>query len=239
MSLLSYNQILLLLDDGVITHAKQEHINSASLDIQLGNRILIERTDPSAYQKDQSLRRISLKRREPLHVIEWDLLHDGPYTLYPGEFILAHSKEIFNLPMNISAEYKLKSSMARIGLEHLNAGWCDAGWNGSTLTLELKNLTRHHEITLESGDLIGQMVFFLHEEVPYGLSYAARGRYNNDRTVSGARSRKKSVVFGDRMDDAYQEEFEKIHPLVEVPTEEAPRKVIEVSESGDEDGNSP
>jgi dCTP deaminase len=77
--------------------------------------------------------------------------------------------------------------MARIGLEHLNAGWCDAGWNNSVLTLELKNMTQYHTIMLQKGDKIGQMVFFEHEPVPHERSYAVRGRYNNDSTVSGVK----------------------------------------------------
>ena len=107
------------------------------------------------------------------------------FSLEPGEFILASSIEVFNLPPDISAQYRLKSSMARIGLEHLNAGHCDAGWNGSVLTLELKNVTRYHAIHLQAGDPIGQMVFWRHEPVPADKSYAARGRYNGDGSVSG------------------------------------------------------
>ena len=110
-----------------------------------------------------------------------------PYVLLPGDFILAASVEIFNLPNNISAEYKLKSSMARIGLEHLNAGWCDAGWNRSCLTLELKNMTRHHSIELNYKDPIGQIVFFKHTPVPNDKSYAVRGRYNGDTSVQGVK----------------------------------------------------
>lgn len=107
----------------------------------------------------------------------------------PGNFILTQSREVFHLPDTISAEYKLKSSMARIGLEHLNAGWCDAGWNGSVLTLELKNMTEAHSILLQEGDAIGQIVFFKHAPVPEDKSYAARGRYNNDKTVMGAKEK--------------------------------------------------
>lgn len=228
MSLLSYNQLMLLIDDGVITHADPENVNSASIDIQLGRKLLIERTDPKTYDpKMQTLKRVVLRDREQLHMMEYDLIQDGPYILYPGEFILAHSVEIFHLPNNISAEYILKSSMARIGLEHLNAGWCDAGWHGSALTLELKNMTRHHEIVLQAGDLIGQLRFFLHEEVPEDRSYAARGRYNNDKTVSGAKMKRKAVIFGERSEDSYQAEFDKDHPTPEI-IEEVPRKIIEI-----------
>ena len=78
--------------------------------------------------------------------------------------------------------------MARIGLEHMNAGWCDAGWNGSVLTLELKNMTKHHAIRIRPGDPIGQMVFFKHEPVPTEASYASKGRYNGDSSVSGIKA---------------------------------------------------
>ncbi len=229
MSLLSHNQIHTLLDEGVVVYAKPEHINSASLDIQLGRKLLIERTDVKLYQEGK-LKRIVLKDREKMQMVEWDLEREGPYILYPGEFILAHSVELFNLPNNVSCEYKLKSSMARIGLDHLNAGWCDAGWHGSVLTLELKNCSRNHEIVLQNGDLIGQMIFFQHEEVPELASYATRGRYNNDKSVSGAKYKARSIVFGDKTEEEYQEEFEKEHPPEEPIEAPLPVKILEVSD---------
>ena len=112
MSLLSHNELLLLIDDGVITHAKPEHVNSASIDIQLGNNILIERTDPHLYQQGD-LKRVTLRNKDHLHMIEWDLVREGPYILFPGEFILAHSVEIFNLP-NIDAD---PADRADVGLD--------------------------------------------------------------------------------------------------------------------------
>lgn len=176
--LLSYTQLLALAARGVITNIDPEFINAASIDITLGHKIL--REDIGQPYK------VVLGAREPLKMIEEDCTGNG-YTLRPGEFILAQSQQTFNLPADISAEYKLKSSMARIGIDHCLAGWCDAGWNGSVLTLELKNVTRNHDILLRAGDRIGQMIFFQHEKVPDDRSYAARGRYNGDTTVIGAK----------------------------------------------------
>lgn len=181
MGLLSYDALLLLTLNDVITNVKHEQINAASIDLTLGENLLVERRHPG----DPEDRIISLRSRTPLFTVPWNFDTDGPFYLGPGQFILAQSEQVFNLPDNISAEYKLKSSMARIGLEHLNAGWCDAGWNGSVLTLELKNMTNYHTIELNKGDGIGQIVFFEHEPVPADRSYAARGRYNNDKSVSG------------------------------------------------------
>lgn len=180
MSLLSYNRLCKLAAENVITNVRKDQINSSSIDLTLGTKIMVERY--STVLKPTYI--VSLYDRNPLNMVEIDL-SQRCYTLSPGEFILAQSEQMFNLPNNISGEYKLKSSMARCGLEHLNAGWCDAGWNGSVLTLELKNMTQRHDIILHKGVGIGQMVFFEHEPVPDDRSYAARGRYNGDKEVSG------------------------------------------------------
>ena len=177
--LLSYTQICELIFKGVVKNADFECVNSASLDLRLGDMILEESTFGSQV--------IILRDKHHLPTFQKSLKETGFYDLYPGQFILAHSVEVFNLPNNISAEYKLKSSMARIGLEHLNAGWCDAGWNGSVLTLELKNMTQNHVIRLHAGDKIGQIVFFSHTKVPEEKSYSVRGRYNGDKSVSGVK----------------------------------------------------
>ncbi len=178
--LLSYTEICALVEAGVIEGAQLKNVNSASLDIHLGRYIMVE---PSTRQPVK----VSLAAKEPLPLRRLDLSICDGYVMWPGEFILAQSQEIFHLPSDISCEYKLKSSMARIGLDHLNAGWCDAGWNGSVLTLELKNCTQGYSIELTEGVPIGQMIFFRHTPVPADKSYAARGRYNGDRSVSGAK----------------------------------------------------
>lgn len=190
MSLLSYNNLCTLVEMNIITNVEHDQINATSIDLTLGPNLLIERQHPDAFLHKlqtgaEGVAGVCLRDRTPLFMGPHNLEEDGPYDLLPGEFILAQSAQMFNLPRNVSAEYKLKSSMARIGLEHLNAGWCDAGWNGSVLTLELKNMTRHHAIRLQAGDRIGQVVFFQHAPVPEDRSYAARGRYNGDATVSG------------------------------------------------------
>ena len=176
MSLLSALEICQLIREGVIEHTDDSYVNAASLDLTLGNHILVEESADLHGP-------VSLKDKQRLAMREVDISEE-PYVLAPGEFILAQTNQVFNLPDWLSAEYKLKSSMARIGLEHLNAGWCDAGWHGSVLTLELLNVTRHHHIELHSRTRIGQIIFFRHDEVPSDHSYATKGRYNKDKTVS-------------------------------------------------------
>lgn len=175
--LLSHKEIIQLCKDGVIEGWKDTAVNSASLDIHLGNKILI------GIESDHI---VDYRKRERLAMMEYTI-DTGGFLLRPNDFILAQSSEIFNLPMDVSAEYKLKSSMARIGLEHLNSGWCDAGWHGSVLTLEFKNFSKQ-TIRLRPGDAIGQMVFFRHAPVELDHSYAIRGRYNNDKTVQAIKT---------------------------------------------------
>lgn len=175
--ILNGHQILSeVLNKNVVENSSPELINAASLDIRLGRYIMVESIDKT--------RTISLGLREPLSMYQVDLTRfKTGFMLRPGQFVLAQSEEVFNLPSHISAEYKLKSSMARVGLEHLNSGWCDAGWHGSVLTLELKNMTLHHNIILNYGDKIGQMVFFKHDVVDNSISYATKGSYNQDKGV--------------------------------------------------------
>lgn len=175
--LLSHNELLELIERGVIENAKPDAVNSASIDVHLGDVIMVE--DFTCRPQLIDYRRRDKPRMKKVNLRE----DDYGYVLEPNQFILAQTVEVFHLPLDISAEYKLKSSMARIGLEHLNAGWADAGWHGSVLTLELKNITQCQRILIRPGDAIGQMVFFRHKPVPLERSYAARGRYNKDQTV--------------------------------------------------------
>lgn len=174
MGLLSYVELVELVEQGVICGVDPECINAASIDVHLGNEIIVEST--------QIVPPIDIHKRQ---VFPSDkLIIDDYYDMAPGEFILAHTTETFYLPNNICAEFKLKSSGARTGLENALATWCDCGWNGSVLTLELKNLLRFHSLRLTPGMRIGQMLFYRVTEVPEHRSYATIGRYNNDSSVS-------------------------------------------------------
>ena len=185
MTILSYTELCGLIDDGVIENAQYDAVNSASIDIHLGNLLLLE--DQNVAQDQSNM--LYLNKKSSLHTERVQLESGGHHVMHPGQFLLASSREIFHLPSDISAEYKLKSSMARIGLGHLLAGWCDAGWNGSVLTLEFHNVTQRHRIVLTEGDRIGQMIFYRHKPVPLDKSYATRGSYNGDKTAQGVKTK--------------------------------------------------
>ena len=147
-------------------------LNPASLDVRLGRHIMIEQASSP-------------------EMLLLDLEMDGyceadPFMLRQGQFILAETVETFALPDNIAAQFMLKSSRAREGIEHLLAGYCDPGWHGSKLTLELHNSRQLHKVPLWPGMKIGQMVFHRMSDRPM-RSYAQTGRYNNDTTVQESR----------------------------------------------------
>ena len=143
-----------------------ELLNPASLDVRLGDHLMVE----SIYSPE--LLRIDISEKT----------EDEPFMLQPGEICLAETLELFNLPDDIRCQFVLKSSRARDFYGHMLAGWCDPGWHGSKLTLELKNERRHHSLPLYPGLKIGQMVFHRMSDVPVH-SYAVTGNYNNHKTV--------------------------------------------------------
>lgn len=164
------HEILDLCNVGMVEGFDPDLINPASLDVRLGDTLLIE----SAQSRELV--------QYPLHRHS----ETDPYELRPGQFCLAQTVETFNLPDNIAAQFMLKSSRAREGLEHLMAGYCDPGWHGSVLTLELHNSRQLWPQLLWPGMKIGQMVFHRMSDIP-ARSYALTGRYNGDPSVMASR----------------------------------------------------
>jgi dCTP deaminase len=145
-------------------------LNPASLDVLLGPNLMVEVGHTSELQ---------------LISIDGHTQAD-PYWMQPGEFLLGETAETFNLPLTVAAEFRLKSSRAREGFDQALAVWCDPGWNGSALTLELVSNRRLHPLPLWPGMKIGQMVFHRMSAQPE-QSYADVGRYNNHKTVQASR----------------------------------------------------
>lgn len=115
---------------------------------------------------------------EPSRWNEVIVKDDEEFELYPGRFVLAHTLEYVRLPNNTEAQFQLKSSRAREGIQHLFAGFLDPGFHGQ-VTLELKNVNMRHSIYLVPGMLIGQLRFSKLEETPI-RPYSVTGRYMND-----------------------------------------------------------
>lgn len=155
---------------GMVTPFDPALLNPSSLDLLLGETLLIE----------------SAESPELVPFPIADCTKENPYLLKPGQFVLAETRETFYLPDRIAGQFVLKSSRAREGLEHLMAGYCDPGWSGSRLTLELVNSRQLHPIPLYPGLKIGQMVFHQMAQVPL-RTYKVTGRYNGDQGVTASK----------------------------------------------------
>ncbi len=145
-------------------------LNPASIDVLLGDHLMVE------HPLNMQMQIVDLSCYSA----------QDPYWLRPGEFVLAETQETFDLPEHVSGQFALKSSRAREGYSHMLAGWCDPGWHGSKLTLELQNARRMHSLPSYPSLKIGQIIFFEMSEKPL-KSYAETGHYNNDKTVSASK----------------------------------------------------
>lgn len=155
---------------GMVTPFDPEMLNPASLDIRLGDTLLIE-----SAQSEELV-------PYPLH----EHSENNPYLLLPGQFALADSFEMFNMPDNVECVFKLKSSRAREGLDHALAGFGDPGWHGSRLTMEFTNNRQLWPVKQWPRKRVGQLKFTWLSSKPR-RSYRETGRYNGDVTVQGSK----------------------------------------------------
>jgi len=176
MSLLTYNNLVRLVENGVIENADPDNINGASIDVRLGPVMRREQRNPGLVDLTTGGK---VKMRTVLPSKD-----SGLWVLPPGGFALFETHERFNLPDDIAIEFKLRSSMARAGIDHALAGWGDPGWHNSTLTLELRNNLEFHRLGLRPGMRIGQIICFRGDLVPSERSYRTRGRYNNQQNAA-------------------------------------------------------
>ena len=111
------------------------NLGPASVDLTLANDVICEGDyDPAVYPDD--------------HLI----------PIEAGEFLLASTREVINVPKNMVAVVKGKSSLARMGLMVECAGFVDPGFSGQ-ITLEVKNLNRERTLFIKPGMKICQIVF--------------------------------------------------------------------------------
>jgi dCTP deaminase len=151
---------------GMIAPFCLEQLNPASYDVRLGTEVMVE----------------SVKSRAFVRASIADFTKDDPWYLDPGQFCLASTEEVFNMPGDVAGHFALKSSRGREGYSHALSAYIDPGFHGSRLTLELHNLRQLHPLPLYPGMLIGQIVFSLMSSTPK-VGYAEKGHYNNNPSV--------------------------------------------------------
>lgn len=170
-TLVDWQLAMMCQDNELVSPFDFKYINPASIDVTLGKEILVE----GRICGPEALR----ARWLPVDLSEFS--EEEPFKLRPGNFILGVTREIIKVPNWAEAQYQLKSTLGRMGLEHLMAGYIDPGFEGR-ITLELLNVNQRHDIELWAGMRIGQLRFARLDETPK-QSYAVTGRYMNDMTV--------------------------------------------------------
>ena len=182
MSMLSAPRLHQLIEEGVID-APHKHVNSASIDVRIGNKILMEKPNYRGLGGKIVLSihemPVDIAAKESPTFTEIEIPEEG-LIIEPGQAFLAATMETFNLPNTISARFDLRSSVGRCFLEHMQAGFADAGWHGAQLTMEFKNMNQYHRLLIKPGMRVGQMIFFEHEDAGAD-SYAIKGNYNGQQ----------------------------------------------------------
>ncbi|WP_297889108.1 dCTP deaminase [Sulfurihydrogenibium sp.] len=157
----------------VIDPLDEGQIQPSSVDLRLGYDFLV-------YPDDLEV----LDVRDPYfsnRLIREEATSDG-FVIKPKQFVLATTIEYIKLPDFITAFVEGRSSLGRLGLFIENAGWVDAGFEG-TITLEFYN-ANSVPIKIYPEMRICQLVFaqmIEKAEKPY------KGKYQGQRGTTGSK----------------------------------------------------
>lgn len=140
-----------------------------SLDIRLGNEILVSKTIGK-----------TIDPNKPENFFEGRKI-DGSFTLEPGQFVLGTTHERISLSESVSAQIEGRSSLGRLGIMvHMTAGIIHAGFGSkdpSALTLEIYSVNPN-SVYLHAGMKIAQLSFFrLNRKASKGYDYMEASKY--------------------------------------------------------------
>lgn len=144
----SDNWIIRWAQSGGVSPFNLEHVNPASYDITLGNHFVCPTREPEEFSANS-------------------------LVLFPGEVVLATTREIIRMPRDVVGDLKLKSSLGRLWLNHSLSGWIDCNFCGQ-VTLELQNLGPYPRL-LNFGMRVAQIVFYQMESPP-DIAYGENGK---------------------------------------------------------------
>lgn len=147
-------------ESGGITPFEPQQVNPASYDVTLGSHWICPTREPEEIQATS-------------------------FTLFPGEVILATTREYLKMPRDVVCDLKLKSSLGRLWLNHSLSGWIDCNFQGQ-VTLELQNLGPYPRV-LSAGMRIAQLVFMSMESPPL-VAYGEAGKGHYQGQTGATRS---------------------------------------------------
>ena len=173
---------------GGITPFDETLVNPASLDLRIGNQI----REP--HEMWRRFSDIDIQHHIDNGTIDGLPKWGEPKTfdtfwLFPKRFVLCHSLEFVQIPLDVACILVLKSSWGRKGLNHSHSGWGDPGFGlkadtvgsndtqqcGAQWTFEIQNISPW-AIKITAGDRLIQQVFMDMCDVP-ALDYRSTGHY--------------------------------------------------------------
>lgn len=160
--MLSDHQLHEVALSGLVQPYKEAYLQPCSIDLTLGSGLLIE-----DHGTQNNPRSGAIWNEHDLDFVFYDLA--------PGEFVLAHTAEIIQMPAEMVGDLVLRSSAARMGFDHCLSGLIDPGFEGQ-LTLELRNNLRWGTLRLEAGMRIAQLTVNLLDTAPKA-TYEQTGWY--------------------------------------------------------------
>ena len=143
----------------------------------LSSREIISRLGEAGLKENLVIRPYARECQQPA---SYDLRIAEDIILPPGLCTLVHSLEWVELPANLAATLRCRSSFGRRGVV-VTAGYVDPGFRGQ-LTLALINMGKDHT-TLRKNDRVVQIIF--HEVCEGDMTY--EGRYQDSSGVVEAR----------------------------------------------------
>lgn len=137
---LSDRDILIALEEGRIkidpAPDLDKQLGSVSIDFRLGNTFMVFEHSRHSFIDPRHPSSIGDAMRT-YHVED-----DEAFIMQPGDFALASTKELLELPSDLLGRLEGRSSIARLGITvHSTAAVFEPGWIG-TATMELSNLGR-------------------------------------------------------------------------------------------------
>ena len=184
---------------GGITPFDETLVNPASLDLRIGNQI----REP--HEMWRRFSDIDIQNHIDNGTIDdlpkWgEPKTFGTFWLFPKRFVLCHSLEFVQIPLDVSCILVLKSSWGRKGLNHSHSGWGDPGFGlkadtvgsndtqqcGAQWTFEIQNISPW-AIKITAGDRLIQQVFMDMCDVPL-VDYRSTGHYVYQAGATPART---------------------------------------------------
>jgi len=107
---------------------------------------------------------------------------EAPYSLQPGEFVLAHTLESITVPQKLGLLVEGRSTFARVGLTVVQTAMIvDPGHSARSITLELAN-NGPNTILLYPRMKIARAALFEFKTPPHE-AYDQNGKYRNQKSV--------------------------------------------------------